>query len=146
MLDFARATAKQTVVVGGEIANCQCIQDHRKGQGPVAGIEALLKSDLDDRYLVLGCDMVRLSLEIVTPLLHTNRTSVYSHRGTIFSLPLLIHGSVLDACTEYLDSGERSIKGFVARISHTEIPIGDNDSRLLHSINTMEDLNKLTIE
>lgn len=146
VLGFAREAAANTVVVGGEIADCQCIPDLREGLGPVAGIEALLESGMDDRYLVVGCDMVRLSVEIVMPLLQANQTAVYSKQGTVISLPLLIHASVLDACIEYLDSGERSIKGFVARIPHIKIPISNDDLRLLHSINTLEDLNKLTVE
>jgi molybdopterin-guanine dinucleotide biosynthesis protein A len=52
----------------------------------------------------------------------------------------------LDACTEYLDSGKRSIKGFVKTIPHREIAVCDETAALLQSVNTPDDLNKLAVE
>jgi len=146
MLEFARSVTDKIVVVGGEIAGCRCIQDHRDNRGPVAGIEALLDSDIDERYLVVGCDMPLLSHELVIPLFQYHETVVYTHHGAVIGLPIVICTSTLAACTDYLDSGSGSIKGFVAKIPHMEIPIGDDDAELLRSINTLKDLDKLAIE
>ena len=86
------------------------------------------------------------SQELVIPLFQYQETVVYTHHGVVIGLPIVICTSILAACTDYLDSGAGSIKGFVAKIPHMEIPIGDDDAELLRSINTLKDLYKLAIE
>ncbi len=146
MIGFGRTLSDQVVLVGSGVAGLLCIPDRRENQGPVAGIEALLESDIDDRYLVIGCDMPQLTLELITPLLQCDQSAVYTHNDTIFGLPVVVHSSDLQACTDYLDSGKRSIKGFVSIIPHDELSICDETAALLHSINTPDDLNKFAIE
>ena len=145
-VDFARTLSNSVVIVGGEVAGYRCIQDRRDSHGPVAGIEVLLESDIDERYLVVGCDMPKLSLEVIEPLFQQDEAAVYTHRETIIGLPLVVLSSDLHACTEYLDSGKRSIKGFVKTIPHREISVCDKTAALLQSINTPDDLNKLAVE
>ena len=143
---FARTLSNSMVIVGGEVGGYRCIQDRRESHGPVAGIEALLESGIDDRYLVVGCDMPRLSLEVIEPLFQQDEAAIYTHHETVIGLPLVLHSSALNACTEYLDSGKRSIKGFVKTIPHTEISVCDETAALLQSVNTPDDLNKLAVE
>jgi len=146
MVAFARDLSEKMVVVGGEVEHFRCIQDRRNDQGPLAGIEALLMSNIDSRYLVVGCDMPNLSLDLVSPLLKINETAIYVNRQNIISLPLVISSTAANACTAYLDSGKKSIRGFVQSIPHTKISIENERGELLRSINTPDDLNKLTIK
>ena len=146
MLDFASNTARQTVIVGGEIDGYLCIHDHRDMQGPVAGIEALLDSGIDERYLLVGCDMPLLKAAHVAPLLCDDEAAVFHNNGIVLGLPLMICDGLKNACTTYLDSGKRSIKGFVSTITHTSIPTDDALAASLTSVNTTEDLNNLTLE
>ena len=143
---FARTVSNNLVIVGGEVDGYRCIQDRRDSHGPVAGIEALLESGIDDQYLVVGCDMPRLSLEVVTPLFQQNEAAIYTNNGTVIGLPFLVLSSALNVCTEYLDEGKRSIKGFVKTIPHTEISVCDEIAALLQSVNTLDDLHKFAVE
>ncbi len=56
MLEFAAVVGRQTVILGGYIDGQQCIQDLRKQQGPIGGIEALLNSKIVEieRRILLG--------------------------------------------------------------------------------------------
>jgi molybdopterin-guanine dinucleotide biosynthesis protein A len=143
---FALTLSNSMVIVGGKVDGYRCIQDRRESHGPVAGIEVLLESGIDDRYLVIGCDMPRLSLEVIEPLFQQEEAAIYTHDKTVIGLPFVILSSALNPCTEYLNSGKRSIKGFIATIPHIEIPVNDETAALLQSVNTPDDLNKLAVE
>ncbi len=146
MLEFSWSVGKQTVILGGDVTGQRCIHDLRKQQGPVAGIEALLNSDIDKNYLVVGCDMPNLKKIDVEPLLASNDNAVFSCGNRLLGLPLLIKSEELSSCTAYLDSGGRSIRGFVSEIPHIEVKLEDSKSSRLLSINSTDDLNKLSLE
>ncbi len=146
MLQFANSFAERTVVLGGEIAGEQCISDLRLKQGPVGGIESMLHANIDSKYLVVGCDMPTITEKDVQPLLSCDINAVFVNDKRIHGLPLLIHAEEKNACTAYLDSGGRSIKGFVSEIPHTKIAISSNKCDVLRSVNTRDDVNDLTFE
>jgi molybdopterin-guanine dinucleotide biosynthesis protein A len=146
MLEFSCSVGTHTVIIGGDITGQHCIHDLRKQQGPVAGIEALLNSDIDKNYLVVGCDMPNLKKIDVEPLLASNDNAVFSCGNRLLGLPLLIKSEELSSCTAYLDSGGRSIRGFVSEIPHIEVKLEDSKSSRLLSINSTDDLNKLSLE
>ena len=146
MLEFASTVGKHTVILGGEVENQQCIPDIRIQQGPVAGIEALLHSNVDTDYLVVGCDMPLITKNEIQPLLETNTNSVFSYNNRLLGLPLCIKGDELYTCSEYLDSGRYSIRGFVSEISHTAIELNDNAAQKLLSVNSQADIDQLSFE
>jgi len=147
MLEFATATASNVVIVGGDAEGFQCIHDTRDKQGPVAGIESLLKSRIDQKYLVVGCDMPQITVEIVTPLLSCcDDAAIFSCDGKHFGLPLMVRSDIRAVCTAYLDSGGRSIKGLISEIPHAEISISEQQLALITSVNTLDDFNNLPIE
>ena len=143
MLSFAKETAKSTVVVGGEVEGLQSIHDRRNKGGPVAGIEALLHSGLDDRYLVVGCDMPMLQIKDVQPLLEFRRTAVFQSKNQLQPLPLLIHTEELERCTTYLNSGKKSLLGFIESTVYESIEIDLTNNPILTNINSPEDLSRL---
>ena len=140
MLLFAHSTATNVVIVGGVIDGYTSIHDHRDTQGPLAGIEALLDSGIDKRYLVVGCDMPLLTKDVVAPLLSGDKISVFTHNGFIFSLPIMICSESIAACTAYLDSSRRSIKGFLSEISHTTVHLEDSHVGAMTRMNTPDEI------
>jgi molybdopterin-guanine dinucleotide biosynthesis protein A len=146
MLKFAHTFSERIIILGGEIEGQQCISDLRLHHGPVGGIEAMLHSNIDSKYLVVGCDMPSIREKDVQPFLSCNTNAVFVNDKRILGLPLLIHEETKDACTAYLDSGGRSIKGFVSEIPHSKIAISSMQCDVLRSVNTREDINKLTLE
>jgi len=149
MLEFASTTANKTVVVGGTYSNQHCILDHRKGFGPVAGIEALLRSNLDERYLVVGCDMPLLKLETVRPLFGEGDVVVFEGDSNVdfpTPLPLVVSSQASNACSTYLDEGGRSLHGFLRTLVCTVVPRPGGAKKQLSNINTREQLNNCTFE
>ena len=146
MLEFAAVVGRQTVILGGDIDGQQCIQDLRKQQGPIGGIEALLNSKIDTNYLVVGCDMPFITKKDVQPLIDCSNNAVFSFENRLFGLPLHIKSEQLQACSAYLDSGSRSIRGFISEINHNTIILNKNSAETFLSINSQDDLDKLTLE
>lgn len=68
--DVLRQVCPRLVVLGPDspLPGVPAIPDLRPGLGPLAGIEALLASGLDDTYLVVPCDMPRLTAEVLQAL------------------------------------------------------------------------------
>ena len=143
MLSFAEETAASTVIVGGEVKPYNCILDKRAKCGPVAGIEALLDSDLDSEYLVVGCDMPELQAKHVELLLTSTCSAAYSFEGRTLGLPIRITTDTLAMCTAYLDSGQTSIRGFFCGIPHTTVALPQHFSQSITSINSKEDVLKI---
>ena len=149
MLAFAHLVSKKIILVGADIKGQRCLEDHRPKLGPVAGLESLLTSNVDERYLVVGCDMVLLKPETVRPLFLRSDAIVFSGKNggnEPSPLPLVISSVYCTACSAYLDSGRRSLRGFLREINCTVIPrpIGIEDQ--LSSINTPDQLNNCSIE
>ncbi len=140
MLTFANATAKKVVIVGGGVRGYQSVEDLRHQEGPVAGIEALLHSNIDSQYLVVGCDMPNIQPSDVEPLLHCDGTVAFSFGGCILGLPLKVSKDMLPTCNKYLDAGKRSIQGFVSKCAHTSIEIDSKQFDTLASVNTPKDI------
>jgi molybdopterin-guanine dinucleotide biosynthesis protein A len=140
MLVFAQTTAGNTVVVGGDAEGVQSIHDHLDNQGPVAGIEALLHSGIDEHYLVVGCDMPTIQTANVQPLLECSGTALFQSKKKMCPLPLRIAAKERDRCTAYLQSGKRSIHGFIESIPHKSISIEPEQVSAFKSMNSPEDL------
>ncbi len=141
MLDFALRTADNVVISGGDVDGYISIHDNREKQGPVSGIEALLSSNLDEKYLIVGCDMPLLKPKDVEQLLQTDCCSLFVCNDNVFGLPVCIKSDVLPVCTAYLDSGGRSIRGFIEEIPHKKINIDPSKKHILTSVNSIVDIN-----
>ena len=149
MLAFASHTATNTVVVGGDINGQHCLHDHRPGLGPVAGIEALLTSNIDGRYLVVGCDMPLLKTETVQSLFVSGDAVFFSGKGKgdfPTSLPLVISADCNQACSTYLEGGGRSLHGFLRELACVVVDRPAGIEQQLSSINTPEQLDNSSFE
>ena len=149
MITFASCTAKNTLIVGGDINGQHCIHDRQLGLGPVAGIEAMLMSNIDSRYLVVGCDMPLLKTKTVQPLFVSGNAVCFSGNSKnqpLSSLPLVIDATCALACSAYLESGKRSLYGFLHALSAKVITKPSGFEQQLSSINTLEQLNNCSFE
>ena len=124
------------------------IPDLRPGEGPLAGIEAVLRSNRAVQYLVLACDQFLVqqddlqslltasaSIEGNRPIGYKNVVADYAH-----PFPSLWPASLSDKVTKFLDSGERSVMKFLRSVEAKFIdPKRETEDRLVNC-NTPEDL------
>lgn len=115
--------------------------DRRKNCGPVAGIEVLLCEGQHDRYLILPCDMPRLTAATLAPLATVATTAAY--RG--HALPALVPADAANACSAYLDDGGRSVHGLLAALDCTWLA-APADLTAFANINSPQDLDEAALE
>ena len=146
MIQFASTLTGSIVIVGANVKGYTCIQDMHPKLGPVGGIEALLYSNHDYRYLVLGCDMPKINIHSITPLIKAKLSAMYVYQERLLGLPLIIDESAKFDCTEYLQSGRRSIRDFMLRIPHELFEVNRTTLDSISSINSHADLDNLALE
>jgi molybdopterin-guanine dinucleotide biosynthesis protein A len=106
------------VVVGADGGDpWRSIMDQRSGQGPLAGIEALLSSELDQQYLVCPCDMPWLTADPLHALSATTFTPVsvlqLTGEPSVRPLPMRVSAQALGAVTGQLDADRRAVHRFL---------------------------------
>ncbi len=137
-----------TVVVSGpDTATCGAqpyipdLPEHA-GMGPLAGIEAVLASELAGRWLILPCDMPWLQagallklLESAFPVACLGDPRIPDHR---LQLPLAVDAALLGSVRASLDSGRRSVAAWLdaagARI------VQQAEALQVQNVNTPDDL------
>ena len=140
---------------GGNITlppHVRYLPDHRPGLGPLAGLEALLASGLDDRYLVVGCDQPLLEPILLkrfadnTPLSALGFFCDITNASQIRSLepfPGVFTPSWLGEVTTALTEGRLSIREAIQKTSNPvyyETLDNPKDIRRLCSLNTPQDI------
>ncbi len=99
------------------------IEDSRMGfQGPLAGLEAAHSSVLTPFLFVASCDVPQLPANIVQRLAaavcnpaDTANDAAFAHDGERGQyLTAIVRTQCLSSLTEYLDSGKRSVRGWLA--------------------------------
>lgn len=122
------------------------LPDLHPGEGPLAGLETLLASDLDDRYLLAGCDQPLLTPDLLRRLAGCEAEVCLFHTGNeedFFPLPGIYSTSLLPLVREALSSGRRSMKRLIEQAQVTRIPLSPAEAALLRSINTPDELAEL---
>lgn len=142
--DVLRPVCPRQVVLGPQspLPGVHAIPDLRQGLGPLAGIEALLVSGLDDTYLVVPCDTPRLTADVLRALLSAPPAPVAVLRlaGEVQSLPLRVSTEALPTIRAMLDRGERAVHRLIASlpVAFVEAPPAWADH--LVNINTPDEL------
>lgn len=95
-----------------------CIDDTRAGfTGPLAGIEACCGHVSTPQVLIVPCDTPALPTDLVDRLtdeMNDEVQAVVAHDGeTLQVLVCLVRTRVLESITAYLDSGRRSVTGWI---------------------------------
>lgn len=111
-------------------------------QGPLAGVSAGLPYVNTPLVLICPCDTPQLPIELVNQL----HTVLVDHAADIaypltgerkHFLPALINASLATSLSDYLSTGERSVKGWFAQHTCVEVPFDKGDKAFLN-INSPE--------
>lgn len=124
------------------------VYDLREDQGPLAGIEALLASDLDEQYLVVPCDVPLITAEVLRKLTIESDALATAFRiegsDSPESLPLRISAIAQIEASRHLDAGNRSLHRLLSEVSTQTVLLSPPQSNALRNINTPEAYSCLT--
>jgi len=148
VISVLHTVCRQVVIVGA----CRGFQipdgvlhlpDLHPGEGPLAGLETLLASGLDDRYLLAGCDQPLLTPDLLRRLTGCEAEVCLFHTGNeedFFPFPGVYSVALLPLVREALSSSRRSMKRLIQQARVTRLPLSPAEASLLRSINTPDEL------
>lgn len=148
--DVLRQVCPRLVVLGPQspLPDAPAMGDLRPGHGPLAGIETLLASGIDETYLVLPCDMPRLSTEALHALLNVPPAPAAALRfdGEVQCLPLRVSTAAMPVVRAMLDRGERAVHRLIASLPAAIVEAPAAWAERLININTPDELTRMTHE
>ncbi len=116
------------------------IPDRRPGDGPLAGLDALLRSGLDAGYLVVACDQPLLTPALLRRLLPPAPADLCFFRSEegagLHPFPGFFPATWAARAAEALERGERSVRRAIAPCPATWVDVGAREQALLRSLNT----------
>lgn len=139
----------EVVVVAPEVVidNVRHVHDPEAGCGPLAGVIALLESDLSEQYLVVPCDMPgltsKLLLDLCCPIPLGARVFQIDSAEQLSPLPLAISVNARSQLHNAQEQGIRSMHGALAQTELDIYRLPDSDEPYLYNINSPEDLERL---
>ncbi len=123
------------------------IEDLLPFQAPIVGIYTALSKAEGDRVVVLSGDMPLLKPELIRFLVdsYEEPVTLFSIEGKLYPLTAVYSGKLLPELESYIESGRRSVVGFLEGLPHkrlTEDLVKGLDPELSSFINmnTKEDL------
>ena len=147
------AVCRSVVLVGesdaipDELKSVPVIPDLRPGLGPLSGWEALLASGLDSDYIIVPCDLPRLSAGLLALLTRepAGRSVALRLEGREHSeqMPIRLAAAELPALRRLLDAGERKVTALLRAVSPVEVVIPPELEGALFNLNRPEDLDLL---
>ena len=117
------------------------VADLREGCGPLGGIEALLASEMGEQYLVVPCDMPRVTADVLDALLIKSDQPATVFEG--YPLPARISADALPTVKRLLDSGERAVWRLLDDVVAERVPMRDAWIARLENVNTPEDVERI---
>ena len=113
------------------------IRDYLHGfQGPLAGISSCISQIKTDKAIILPCDIPLLPNDLVprlTSSLIAFDIAVATSGGILQPLVFSVKTQVLNSIHSYLESGERSAKGWLSSLCFTEIDFGEGKFNNINS-------------
>lgn len=140
----ALACVCDDVVIVGQSAALRAvrrIEDRRTGCGPLGGIETLLSAVGAEQYLVVPCDIPRITPEGLGALL--------AHRdcaATMFvghPLPARLSRDVLPTVSQLLDGGQRAVHRLLDAVGAMRLEIDGTVADALVNVNDPNDLARM---
>jgi molybdenum cofactor guanylyltransferase len=123
------------------------VKDLRPGLGPMAGLESLLKSNLDSRYLIVACDMPLLTPEICGMLIHDSASvSIFESTeiGKYLPFPGIYRAELAPLVSRSLDEDRRSLQQLFRSLSDIHVlPLTPELEQSVRSFNTPESILEL---
>ena len=154
MLDTLLAVCPRVVIAGMDQSlrlqtdeRVVHVPDRKGGLGPLAGVDALLASGLDSRYLVAACDQPLVSVMLLRRLAEGDPQRPHFFRAarasSILPLPAHLPATLLGNVQRILTSPDRSLRALMAAIPPQWIEISVEEEKLLTSVNTPSELAEL---
>ena len=151
IIDVLRAVCRRVVVVGecrgfvfpssGDISQ---LSDVHPGQGPLAGIETMLASGLDDRYLIIACDQPLLTSSLLHLLTRRPAPVPRVFRAApgqpLCPFPGVYPTGWLPAVQDALARDARSVCRLLVETSCMLIPLPSTERFRLQSLNTPDEV------
>jgi molybdopterin-guanine dinucleotide biosynthesis protein A len=123
------------------------VADLRPGEGPLAGIEALLAAGLAERHLVCPCDVPRVTSALLAALAAPSArpATVLQVEGEAAPrpLPACFTSAALAAVSAALDAGARSVRGVIAALDAEVVAAPVEWAALLQNVNEPGDVARL---
>lgn len=151
VLAAIRPLCSQIVLLGGHAVSIkdefQIVEDLRPEQGPMGGIESLLATKLDLRYLIVACDQPLLTSDTCRLLLDdAAAVSVFKSAETAKYLPFpgIYSSEIEPLVSKALDEGNRSLQQLFRSLPTLKAQdITAEFEQTLRSFNTPDSLDKL---
>ena len=150
VVDTVEEVCRCIVILGPDaiLPDLPHVHDLRNDQGPLAGIESLLASGLDEHYLVVPCDVPLITEELLRRLTieSDSLATVFRIEGSdsLESLPLRISSMAHNAASSHLDAGSRAVHRLLNDMTRQEVILTPSETRALRNINTPEAYRRLT--
>jgi molybdenum cofactor guanylyltransferase len=118
------------------------ILDREPDMGPLGGLVTLLGSGLDTAYVVVACDQMLLTAELLARLTDGDPARPHLFTGpeedVVHLFPGYYPASLLDDAQNLLGHGHRSLRDLAARSDPLRIPLPAADVARLFGVNTPE--------
>jgi len=145
----------RSVVIVGESSSSTAVKQERVRHlpnpraelGPLAGLEALLGSNLDTQYLVATCDQPFLAIPLLWQLTEGDPSAAHMFlipKGTSFHpFPCYFPSSLLGAVQQTLTSKTPTMRRFVKQHPPLWVPLSESEANHLLQVNAPEQLARL---
>jgi molybdopterin-guanine dinucleotide biosynthesis protein A len=151
VLNAIQPLCSQIVLLGdheyGASNEFRIVKDLRNGQGPMAGIESLLKSGIDSRYLIVACDMPLLTSDICKLLINDSApVSIFesAEAGKYLPFPGIYRAELAPLVSRSLDEDRRSLQQLFRSLPDIHVlPLTPELEQSLRSFNTPESIREL---
>lgn len=143
--DALRPHCRSLVVsgIGSAMTDLEHFPDLRLDCGPLGGIEAVLASGRDERYLFCPCDMPRLRADMLAPLADAAGPAVVlrlADAERFLPLPVVLSTDVLPAVQASLDAGRRAVHRLLRELEPIVVEVPLEWGKALRGANAPGDL------
>ena len=139
-----QAVTDDVVIAGRPSApvDVRVIEDEAPGEGPLAAVASVMRTHWAERYIVLACDMPRMTANVLRGLIDTDaRLAAYrTADDRLQPLPLLIDHVMSDRIDAMLADGVRSLHRLLSEPGALIVP---TDASVFDNVNTPEDFSRL---
>ena len=119
--DVMELICEQVVLIGNPhgLRGHAVVADERPDCGPLAGIEAVLRSGTANRYLVVPCDMPAVTPSALQRLMEVSGAPMVHFDSQ--PLPCLVDASLAHLTTELLEQGVRALRAWQEAVGAEQI-------------------------
>lgn len=154
MVEMVSNICRQVIIVGHHIGEeyklknkVTHIFDQKPNLGPLHGLEVLLESKFDDKYLVLACDQPLLTPDLLWKLIQQDSSNItlFQVQGDseVQPFPGCYPASCLKDIQKAMSIGKNAMYEFIEMTKVNWIPIASSEYNHIKSINTPQEFREL---